>query len=323
MKGDDNIMKELTAFAKELKRLRLAKGMSVRALSESSGVSHSYISQIENGTRDTPQPDLIKKLSKGLEINYYSLMRTAGYLNETNEKMKLFSKALKEAPQEYKINYLNEFSRRIKSYELKGFPPNDEFDKEEYEMQLNYYKLSLNETDETKFYVKFRSFFSSTAKMSDYLQLLRIYRGINIDEMANLLEMDLLTYKSLESRLINEPEMIKQYGKKIGEILGITDFEEWVTFRKRLKSGQLSSKYNVNTEVTEITFAVPSVVRENDIDGNMRIVKYTKEELKRNFYNLDILLNQSDHEVLYKDKILSRNQIKKVKTMLDVLLGDD
>lgn len=159
--------------------------------------------------------------------------------------------------------------------------------------------------------------------MSDYLQLLRIYRGINIDEMASLLEMDVLTYKSLESKLINEPEVIKQHGKKIGEILGITDFEEWVTFRKRLKSGQLSSKYNVDTQVTEITFAVPSVVRETDINGNMRIVKYTKEELKRNFYNLDFLINQKDHEVLYKDKILNRNQIKKVKIMLDVLLGDD
>lgn len=323
MKGDDNIMKELTAFAKELKKLRMAKGMSVRALSESSGVSHSYISQIENGTRDTPQPDLIKKLSKGLEMNYYSLMRTAGYLDETNEMMQHFSKALEKAPQEYKINYLNDFNKKIKSFELKGFPQSDEFDKAEYDMQLNYYKIALNGIDETKFYVKFKNFFISTAKMSDYLQLLRIYRGITIDEMTNLLEMDLLTYKSLESKLINETEVIKKYGKKIGEVLGITDFEVWVSLSKRLRSGQHYSKYNFDQEVTEITFAVPSVIRETDDDGNKRIVKYTKEELKRNFYNLDFLLSQNDHVVLFKDKILNRNEIKKIKIMLDVLLGDD
>jgi len=67
-------------FYDQLRDWRQHRGFSVRELSERSGVSHSYISQLENGKRRIPSPDVLAKLSEGLNIPYAELMRIAGYL---------------------------------------------------------------------------------------------------------------------------------------------------------------------------------------------------------------------------------------------------
>lgn len=50
-----------------LRRLRLEKGYTVRDLERFSGVSHSYISMIENGER-TPTIDIVCKLCRALNV---------------------------------------------------------------------------------------------------------------------------------------------------------------------------------------------------------------------------------------------------------------
>ncbi|MCD1261826.1 helix-turn-helix transcriptional regulator [Paenibacillus athensensis] len=67
-------------FYDQLRDLRKHRGFTVRELSERSGVSHAYISQLESGKRRIPSPDVLAKLSKGLNIPYAELMRVAGYL---------------------------------------------------------------------------------------------------------------------------------------------------------------------------------------------------------------------------------------------------
>lgn len=71
-------------FYDQLKHLRKQKGFTIREVADRSGVSTAYISQLENGNRGIPSPDILMKLSEGLNISYSELMNLAGYL-ETRE----------------------------------------------------------------------------------------------------------------------------------------------------------------------------------------------------------------------------------------------
>jgi transcriptional regulator with XRE-family HTH domain len=66
-------------FKEYLKQLRDAKQLSLRKLDSLSGVSHVYLSQIENGNRGVPSPDVLKKLAAPLGVSYKELMTAAGY----------------------------------------------------------------------------------------------------------------------------------------------------------------------------------------------------------------------------------------------------
>lgn len=67
-------------FYDKLRDLRKLKGYTIRELSDRSGVSAAYISQLENGNRGIPSPEVLMKLSEGLNISYEELMEIAGYL---------------------------------------------------------------------------------------------------------------------------------------------------------------------------------------------------------------------------------------------------
>jgi len=65
-----------------LKDIRKQKGFTIREVAHRSGVSAAYISQLENGNRGIPSPDIIQKLSDGLNVSYTELMKAAGYLED-------------------------------------------------------------------------------------------------------------------------------------------------------------------------------------------------------------------------------------------------
>lgn len=68
-------------FGKYLKALREGNHLSIRKLSFLSGISISYISQLENGKRGIPKPCILKKLSSNLAVSYEELMAAAGYIS--------------------------------------------------------------------------------------------------------------------------------------------------------------------------------------------------------------------------------------------------
>ncbi len=68
-------------FYEQLKGLRKQRGFTIREVAGRSGVSAAYISQLESGQRGTPSPDILQKLSEGLESSYSQLMQLAGYLD--------------------------------------------------------------------------------------------------------------------------------------------------------------------------------------------------------------------------------------------------
>jgi transcriptional regulator with XRE-family HTH domain len=73
----------LMNFYEQLRDMRKLKGFTIRELADRSGVSSAYISQLENGNRGVPSPDVLMKLSEGLNTPYSNLMQIAGYLEQS------------------------------------------------------------------------------------------------------------------------------------------------------------------------------------------------------------------------------------------------
>jgi SOS-response transcriptional repressor LexA len=67
-------------FGEFLLRKRKEMNLTLKDLENLSGVSNAYLSQIENGKRGIPSPEILEKLAYPLEIGYNELMRRAGYV---------------------------------------------------------------------------------------------------------------------------------------------------------------------------------------------------------------------------------------------------
>jgi len=67
---------------------------SLREIAERTGLSHTYIADIENGVRRgtnkplKPSPETLRKLSRALDVSYSDLMIKAGYWNKDDEVTK-------------------------------------------------------------------------------------------------------------------------------------------------------------------------------------------------------------------------------------------
>jgi|SRR5690625_2049464 len=66
-------------FGRHIRELRKSKNLSLREAARRSNMSHPYLSQIETGKNTNPTPNIIKKLSAGLNVPYMQLMEMAGY----------------------------------------------------------------------------------------------------------------------------------------------------------------------------------------------------------------------------------------------------
>ena len=67
----------ITNLGSFLKNIRLQNKFSLRDIEKKTGVSNSYLSQIENGIRRVPTLKILKKLSIAYEIAIYSLISKA------------------------------------------------------------------------------------------------------------------------------------------------------------------------------------------------------------------------------------------------------
>jgi len=61
-------------------RIRIDRGMTISELSRRSGISHPYLSQLENGRIATPSPHVLRKIADALQVPYLDLLVEAGYL---------------------------------------------------------------------------------------------------------------------------------------------------------------------------------------------------------------------------------------------------
>lgn len=90
---------EASEFGQYLKEVRKRRKLTIRQLDTYSGVSHSYISQMERGERGVPSPEILRKLSKPLGVEYEELMERAGYIT----KEAVFSTAIEQGLLQFEL----------------------------------------------------------------------------------------------------------------------------------------------------------------------------------------------------------------------------
>ena len=83
-------------FGVYLKHLRNLRGYSILELAKLSSVSPSYISRLERGSRQTPKPEVLKKLAPHLGVSYNQMMVKAGYLNESTDYLTIEDQETKD-----------------------------------------------------------------------------------------------------------------------------------------------------------------------------------------------------------------------------------
>ncbi len=72
-------------FARVIKGLRMKalngkRKLSLRAAAERIGISDTYLSHLENGKREPPDPKIISDIAAAYKVNFFELMSCAGYL---------------------------------------------------------------------------------------------------------------------------------------------------------------------------------------------------------------------------------------------------
>ena len=75
-----------------LKSIRRERGMTLRQVEEKTGVSNAYISLLENGLRQSPNPDILRKLAEVYSVPPVELMRRAEYITDQDEGLSEESK---------------------------------------------------------------------------------------------------------------------------------------------------------------------------------------------------------------------------------------
>src|ERR1039457_2571011 len=69
-----------------LKNLRKAAGLSLKQVEHKAHVSNAYLSQLERGIRNSPHPDILKRLAEVYEVSHPDLLIVAGYLDGEAKK---------------------------------------------------------------------------------------------------------------------------------------------------------------------------------------------------------------------------------------------
>lgn len=78
-------------FGEYLRKLREAQKLSLREMAAKTGVSVSYITQIENGKRKAPGPEVLKKLAPAYNVPVRDLLKAAGYMDDIKELKSILS----------------------------------------------------------------------------------------------------------------------------------------------------------------------------------------------------------------------------------------
>lgn len=72
-------------IGEKLRYLRRIARKSLREVADASGISHTEISRIERGLRESPSPEILKKLAIGLEVDYEWLLLEFGYIEKIDK----------------------------------------------------------------------------------------------------------------------------------------------------------------------------------------------------------------------------------------------
>lgn len=162
------------SFGSYLRELRKEKKLTLVQLSELSGVSNPYLSQIEND-KFVPSIDILNKISKPLEVSSLTLMFHAGYADQDEIELVEQTNNMLKGNQWYEDEdyFYDSVNKNEQSEELKGITSL---------MDLNFRSvvnnsgdMLLNEVETTII----REHLSDI--LSDYKKVIQSYRGAKIN----------------------------------------------------------------------------------------------------------------------------------------------
>lgn len=88
---------KIASISSVLRLLRISNDLSIKQLSEQTGISISYITEIEKGVRTKPSIDIIDRYSKALNVSKKTIMF---FQEEFDEKKYTYQKMLLKMLQE-------------------------------------------------------------------------------------------------------------------------------------------------------------------------------------------------------------------------------
>jgi transcriptional regulator with XRE-family HTH domain len=88
----ENRLRDLGAFIRDQRR---SARLSLRSLSDRSGISNPYLSQIERGLRK-PSADILQQIAKALRISAETLYVQAGILEQRDDEFDLEREILRD-----------------------------------------------------------------------------------------------------------------------------------------------------------------------------------------------------------------------------------
>ncbi|WHX25138.1 helix-turn-helix transcriptional regulator [Virgibacillus halodenitrificans] len=287
-------------FGEEIKTARMYNNLTIREAAKRIGLSHSYLSQIENNKRSVPSPEVIKKIATGLNTDYYYLLSVAGYNNEAYKTLSYLKKLIDEAPEKFKIDFMKTHDPHIKK------------------LIENRKKVS-KKLPSPEVFIRFPNTFFINSEVHDYLRLMRLNKGLSTKEIAEKLGIKEEEYIKMESEMTYSSPELKQHSTKLGEIFGVEEFKDWLLFVFTETPNQnFVNDYTPEEVMKEITVTVPSVIKKYDSDGKVFFQSYNEEQLRQNFSKLEHILSD-DRLLTYYGRVLTSKDKQKILRMMEVL----
>lgn len=285
-------------FIDFVKTKRTIKGLSTYKLATLLSVSQSYLSQLENGRKDKPpSPEIIRKMSNALEIDYFELMRLAGYMNPTDS---LTDNTGSDNPpyveEEYRSNEqtLYTVKRNDQAYKI---DPIDLLLKGEFPKE----KL---------------------------LKAIRNFKNLTFEEISRRSGLDVQYIQNVESMKVYP---LDDHLHTLFHSLELEDLYNWLNdhidavIEELDKEDQVQIKQKINdflrNNFTKISFYIFNVEEYKNDEGERMNWTVPKEELTERFFSLSHLLEREGN-VYYEGKILSRKDREKIKILLNLVLED-
>ena len=75
-------------LAAYLKKLRAEKKYTLKEAGDRTNIAEAYLWQLENGKREVPRPETLRKLAEGYGMPLENLLKYAGYLEQPTDPKK-------------------------------------------------------------------------------------------------------------------------------------------------------------------------------------------------------------------------------------------
>ncbi|MEK3975552.1 helix-turn-helix domain-containing protein [Psychrobacillus sp. FSL K6-1267] len=111
----------MKVFGEVIKKARNVRGLTLRELAEKAGISHPYLSQLENSKNNNPSPQIVFNLSKILEIPLEEIMTVSDFTDEMIYELRTYNDFPKELIEENKrLNEALELYIQMENYFFRG-----------------------------------------------------------------------------------------------------------------------------------------------------------------------------------------------------------